>query len=251
MKMHNAASRVFWSPCPLLLALIFLTPPARGDAVSDKILAEAEAIRAPDQGKSKVALRSVQGDSDITYQLDVLMGTRKRAFLDFKGPLVEKGRKMLLLDGGYWSRFPNSKKVIPISRREAIGNSTFALADIFRLDRTEYDSKIEGEEKIDGKPVTRLALKAKNASVPYAAVKYFVEKQGSFPIKAQFFGPSGKHLKSLYVEERKQLGKRVRASIVRMDDEVTAGRKSWWKTENLTEEEIPEEVFTTEFLLRE
>ena len=167
-------------------------------------------------------------------------------------PPIEKGRRLLMKEGQYFAKFHHSKSAVPISRREALGNSTFALADIFRLELADYDI-IGMKEGMSFKKIAlvELNLKAKSKEVPYDKVLYYVDKDKSFPVLAKFFGVSGKHLKSLYVEKRKKYNGVVRAAVVRMDDEVLEGRKSWWRTKKIDAIKIPKKVFTKDYLVRD
>lgn len=184
-----------------------------------KMLQKAEQIRAPDEGKSYVTLTSQNAKKVIDYQLEVLIGDRKTALVEFMEPPIEKGRRLLMKEGQYFAKFRHSKSAVPISRREALGNSTFALADIFRLELTDYDiTKMNRQISEGEKKLIELDLKAKNKNVPYDRVLYYMDAKDQFPAKAKFFGVSGKHLKTLYVEGRKKYNGTLRASIVRMDD---------------------------------
>jgi hypothetical protein len=215
---------------------------------AESILVKAEKVRAPDQGVSYVDLRSESSKTKVIYDLEVLMGTNKRAFIDFKDPPIERGRRMLVIGQQYFAKFRHSKSAIPISRREAVGNSTFALADIFQLNLDDYSIESMKSAK-DG--LLHLTLKARSTSVPYAQVEYYVDQKEHFPIRAEFYGISGKHLKSLFVEEKKKFNGTLRASKVRMDDVVQVDKKSWWITKKIIEKTVPQKVFTKDYLVRD
>jgi hypothetical protein len=220
-------------------------------AKAEKILTDAEKFRAPEQGISYVTLISENKRKTITYQLEVFLGPEKRALVEFKEPVIERGRRMLMQGSQYFAKFRHSKSAVPISRREAVGNSTFALADIFRLELEDYDvmsmkSVTEGDAKL-----IKLELKAKNRDVPYDKVLYYVKTEDKLPLKAEFFGISGRHLKSLFIEEKKTYNGVIRASKVRMDDIVQTDRKSWWITKEIEEKKIPQKIFTKDYLVRD
>lgn len=213
------------------------------------ILNEAEKIRSLEKAEVLVDLKTVSGKQETLYDMKILRSTERRAYIDFVGPQEERGRKMLAKGQSYWSTFPDSKRVVAISRREMIGNSAFALADIFQLDaENDYDTEIVGEEKAGDQVLLKLELKGKHDEAPYARIEYWVEVKGSFPVKASFFSSSGKHLKTMTVESRKEIGGRLRPEVSKMVDEVTAGRVSWWKTKAMTAAEVPDQIFSKDYL---
>ncbi len=214
-----------------------------------KILRIAEEIRSPERCEASVDLKTVQDGKDTVYDMRILRSSEHRAHVEFLSPPEERGRRMLARSHSYWSTFPDSKRVVAISRKEMIGNSVFAVADIFQIDPEEdYDSEIVAEETENGLKLLKLNLKGKHPDVPYDRIEYWVEESGSFPVKAKFFGVSGKHLKSLTIEERTQLAGRLRAGVTKMVDEVTKGHVSWWKTKTMKEMQVPDNVFTKEYL---
>ena len=214
-----------------------------------KVVKAAEEIRSLEKAEMMVDLKTKAAGKDTKYDMKVLRSSDRRAHLEFLSPQEERGRRMLAQGNNYWSTFPDSKRVVTISRREMIGNSAFAIADIFQMDsENDYDPEIKAKETREGVAVLKLYLKAKHKDAPYAAIEYWVEENGYFPVEARFFGVSGKHLKSMTVETRKQLGGRLRPEVLKMADEITKGHISWWKTETMKAANVPDHVFTKEYL---
>ena len=222
----------------------------KDEARALQILKEAEAIRSLDQAEVTVDLETEDNDKANSYDMKILRSTDRRAFIEFLGPKEEKGRRMLAKGRNYWSTFPDSKRVVAISRREMIGNSAFALADIFQID-TESDYKLVGFKEIERKDkptIVAINLKSKSSEAPYDAITYYLEKDGSFPTKAKFYGASGKLLKTMTIVSRAKIAGRLRPSVTRMVDESVKGKKSFWKTKEMKEAEIPDSVFTKDYL---
>ena len=214
-----------------------------------QILKIAEDIRSPDKAVINADLRTLSDKKESLYDMRILRSTEQRAYLEFLGPPEEVGRRMLAKGRRYWSTFPDSKRVVAISKKEMIGNSVFALADMFQIDAdADYDPTIDDIDSLDGKEALRLELKAKHDDAPYAHITYWVEKTTSFPLKAKFFGVSGKHLKTLTVESRSTLAGRVRPDVTKMTDETVEGHVSWWKTKTMVREDIPDQVFSKDYL---
>jgi hypothetical protein len=57
--------------------------------------------------------------------------------LSFLAPAIERGRFMLAIRYRYWAKFKDSQRVIPITRKEALGNSAFEFGDLFQIDTNE------------------------------------------------------------------------------------------------------------------
>ena len=214
-----------------------------------RVLRIAEEIRSVDRGEIMVALTTESDGRKTAYDIRILRSTERRAFLEFLAPQEERGRRMLAQGNSYWSTFPDSKRIVSISRREAIGNSAFAMADVFQMDsEKDYDPEIVGRVERDGKNLLQLELKAKHKEAPYARISYLVEESGSFPVEAKFFGVSGKLLKTMTAESRKNLGGRLRVELSKMVDNVTQGRVSWWLTKSMKDLQVPDSVFSRDYL---
>jgi outer membrane lipoprotein-sorting protein len=214
-----------------------------------KILKTAEEIRSPEQAEASAQVKTVGSGAASIYDMHIFRSTERRGYVEFLSPPEERGRRMLAQGHSYWSTFPDSKRVVPISRKEMIGNSAFAVADLFQIDPdADYDAEIVAEETENNVKELHLNLKGKHESVPYARIEYWVEAQGYFPLRAKFYSVSGKHLKTLYTEDRKEIAGRLRPELTRMVDEVVKGHVSWWKTVSLQPAQVPDSVFTREYL---
>lgn len=216
---------------------------------AETVLRTAEDIRSLEKAEVLVDLKTLEAKRETTYELKILRSTERRAHIEFQAPAEERGRRMLARGMQYWSTFPDSRRVVAISRREMIGNSAFALADIFQLDaENDYNATIVAQEKRGDADLLKLDLKAKRDEAPYARIEYWVEAKGYFPVEARFYGVSGKHLKTMTVESRKEIAGRLRPEISKMVDEAAKGHVSWWKTKAMTPENPPDQVFTKDYL---
>lgn len=236
------------------LGLVFFASLARADEASKakakRAVQVAEDLRSADQTKLSVDLESVEPKNSFTYDMSILRGTGRRALVTFLAPKQEIGRRLLAVKNKYWATFPDSKKVHVISRREMIGNSAFAIADLFQIDtENDYDSDLSGEETIENKRCLLIELKAKHDQAPYHRVVYAVEESGFFPVRAKFYGVSGKHLKTMTVKSRAVINGKMRPEKLLMVDEALSGKYSIWYTKSMKSEAVPEKVFTEAYLL--
>lgn len=232
----------------------------KSDLSAKEIMLRAEEIRAPQKSEGRVRLDTTSRRQSSSYTMKVLASTSRRSYSEFLAPAEERGRRMLALGRNYFSTLPDSKRVVPISRRELIGNSAFAIADLFQIDtEREYEPVIVGEEIIAIKPdptkpttdrikTLKIDLKAVTDDAPYARIVYHVEPETSFPVMAKFYGVSGKQLKTLTVVSRAHLAGMIRPNRLRMDDNITKGKFSTWTTLSLQKKTIPDRIFTREYL---
>ncbi|MEY4632409.1 MAG: hypothetical protein RIQ81_2529 [Pseudomonadota bacterium] len=233
--------------CAFVPGALALAANAPGDPRS--IMRRAEEIRAPESSEMKIKLDTTSRGTESSYTMKLLATTGRRSYSEFLAPSEERGRRMLALGRNYFSTLPDSKRVVPVSRRELIGNSAFAIADLFQIDtEKEYEPKLAGEETIGKEKALRLELTAVTDDAPYAKIHYFVRPADSFPLGARFYGISGKLLKTLSVVSMRELGGMVRPDKLRMDDNVTKGKFSIWSTLEMTRKKIPDRVFTREYL---
>ncbi len=222
---------------------------AKGTEDATKIIKKAESIRTIERARSRVSVITVNGKTKTRYQMSVLQGSERRAYLEFTKPKEEVGRRMLAIKTRYWSKFPDSRRVVSISRKEAIGNSAFAIADVFQMDvDDDYSAKKIGEETFANKRSYKIELNAKNTSAPYHRILYFVRAEDSQPIKAEFYAPSGVLLKVMTVEKSKKIIGMMRPSLLKMVDHVVKGRVSWWRTHGSEIAKVRDEVFTKAYL---
>ncbi|MDA9951154.1 outer membrane lipoprotein-sorting protein [Oligoflexaceae bacterium] len=211
---------------------------------ASEIVTKAEKIRAVSNAETEVSLRTIARKVDSDYVMIVKRGLGKRALVEFIAPPEENGRRLLIVKNKYWAKFPDSRKIHPISRREMLGNSVFGVVDLFQLDVVhEYKASIAGETKTRGHDCYKAVLDARHDEVVYKKVEYYISKKDFYPIKARFYADSGRLLKTLFLTGRKKLAGKTRPHAFTMVDNITKGRKSFWKTLKMKNEEIPNHIF--------
>lgn len=108
-------------------------------------------------------------------------------------PSRNKGETMLFNDRTLWffKQGGDLKKPLAISPRQKLmgdaANGDIASTNYYR----DYAGEIVGEEKIDGKPVWKLMLKAKAKNVTYDGIRYWISKSERLGVKAEFLTVGG------------------------------------------------------------
>ena len=149
----------------------------------------------------------------------------EQGLVRYTAPPKERGTAYLRSGESTWLYLPSAEKVIRVGGKQSFGGGDFSNADIFRLSLTEdYDPTLAGEETVLGQVCYRLELKARNRSIAYDRVVYWVRTDGTFyPVKADYYTLSGKNLKSLVLSQVKRLGFRSRPTLLAMESRVDEG----------------------------
>ena len=213
---------------------------------AQEAIKKAETLRSVDHSESSVDLESFSKNAkeNIKYQLKILRSTNLRAYLEFLAPDYERGRHMLAIGKKYWSKFPDSKRVVEISRKEAIGNTAFEMGDLFQIDAdNDYDPvDLQNEDSL-----TKITLISKHPDTTYNKIEYYLTSD-NYPVKAKFYGVSNKHIKTMYIEKSAKLAGMKRPSVLKMIDEINQGKYSVWTTKKLKLKNIPDSIFSTSYL---
>ncbi len=207
---------------------------------------KAEELRSIDHSESNVDLESFSKDKkeNIKYNLKILRSSNLRAYLEFLAPDYERGRHMLAIGKKYWSKFPDSKRVVEISRKEAIGNTAFEMGDLFQIDADKDYDPIDLKKEQD---LVKITLISKHPDTTYHKIDYYLTPD-SYPVRAKFYGVSDKHIKTMYIEKSGKLAGMIRPTKLKMVDEITPGKYSIWTTKKLTLKQIPDSIFSTSYL---
>jgi len=224
----------------------------KGSKVVDaaEILSRAEEIRNIESAILDVELKTTGGSQDSDYGMKVTRGAGRRAYVEFEKPASEVGRRMVVVGDRYWARFPDSRRVHPISRREMLGNSVFSLVDLFQFDAEKsYNVVKKGRKEVRGVQCYHLNLTAKSENVPYAEIDYYISISDFFPVEARFYSSLGRRIKTLVSgSERREFIGVKRPVTFTMYDDVIRGRRSVWVTKDAKAADIPEHIFSPQFL---
>jgi outer membrane lipoprotein-sorting protein len=166
----------------------------------------------------------------------------------FVSPASEEGRATLRLGDNMWLYIPNVGKPIRITSMQSVVGGVFNNADIMRLDyHVEYDaaglSEDQGQYLLD--------LKAKTGTVAYDRLKMWVLKEELVPTRIECYAATGMLIKTLHFKEIKDIGDGVvRPAVMETDSPLYQGYKSIMISANLKKRDLPDEVFTLNYLSR-
>ncbi len=191
----------------------------------------------------KKADRAVLGDTaTYTVRMTVRRPGKKDRVVEMRGfkkgddqglvrytePAKERGTAYLRSGDNTWLFIPSAAKVVRVGAKQNFGGGDFSNGDIFRLSLiNDYEPTLKGEEAMNGEPCYKLELRAKNRSVAYDRVLYWVRADGSFfPVRAEYYTISGKKLKWLTLGDVSRLGGRLRPTALTMENALEVGAKT-------------------------
>jgi outer membrane lipoprotein-sorting protein len=180
---------------------------------------------------------------------EVFVKTGGRVFVKFVAPPRSVGRSLLALGRDLWIYLPDAGKPvrIPLSQR-LVGQ--VANGDIARADYAgDYDAVLTGEETVEGVACHVLDLKAKSKDVTYAAIKYWVSRQGRRPVKAEFYAGTGTLLKTGVFDNFKDVGGgRPVATRLTLVDAIRKDRRSVLDYLELSIRDLPDKYFDKNYM---
>jgi outer membrane lipoprotein-sorting protein len=231
------------------LSVLFLLPTWSLALDGNKILAQVDKNMQPASYEMYRKLINVEPDGRkkefVLYSLKKGPGTAVALFLQ---PASEKGRTTLRQDDNMWLYIPNVGKPIRITSLQSVVGGVFNNSDILRLDYgVEYT--VEGVEDKGDNYV--LDLKANSSSVAYDRLKMIVDKKMLLPTRIECYAISGMLIKNLQYSKVKDFGDGlVRPSMLETNSPLYKGYKSVMLFARIKKREVPDEVFTLNFLPR-
>jgi outer membrane lipoprotein-sorting protein len=168
------------------------------------------------------------GKSDRVVEMRGFKKGDDQGLVRYTAPPKERGTAYLRSADNTWLFLPSAAKVVRVGAKQNFGGGDFSNGDIFRLSLIkDYDPTLLGEEAQNDTPCYKVELKAKNRSVAYDRVLYWVRTDGTFfPVRAEYYTISGKRLKWLTVSGVGKLGGRLRPTSLTMENALEAGART-------------------------
>jgi len=236
------------------LALLFGTI-AGAQLSATEILQKAVQAQFPENFIATVEMVGTKpGQADTIVKLKIFKKGSDKGLIEVLAPPEMKGQKILRVGDTAKILFPEICKLVPITQNTSIFGTAFSAADVLRVDLVkDYNATLVGTEKSGDKEAYKLDLKAKDETVPFDRVLYWVEVKTFLPLRGEYFTISGKLLRTLSYLEPKTLGGAVRQSKMIIEDALVAGAKTTTTIQEMEAkkpEELPDEMFTEEALLK-
>lgn len=223
---------------------------AAGDVLARELLQRADLIRFPDGGfQVDVTITSTRPDNEPDVRAyRILSKGNSHTLVQTTAPVVDRDQILLMRERDLWAFLPNLSQPIrlPLSQRLTgqVANGDLARANF----AGDYEPKLLRQEKIDGETYQVLQLDAVDNWVPYRRVLYWVNTKNFRPYKAEYFALSGRFLKTALYQEFQSLGGEIRPTRLVVEDALRHGNRSVLEYSNMTERDLPDKIFTKDYL---
>jgi len=160
---------------------------------AQQYLATAEQFRGPQhsfvmQGRIET-IKAGRSEKMQPYQL--LSGEDRKSLVIFTGG-TSQGQKVLLQDQQFWLQLPGSRRALRITPLQKLMGEA-SSGDVATLSWQQDYQLIAADEQSEG---IQLSLQAKRDGLSYQRIELWVSATDQFPLRAEFYLPSGKQAKS-------------------------------------------------------
>ncbi len=176
----------------------------------------------------EVELKSYENDK-LEQERTIDIKAKGYNFLGtFLAPAKIKNSKILMADHNMWYTKPGLRKPVPVSpKQKLVGGASYGdLAATNYAD--DYDATFLGYEQVQDEQCYVFELKASAENVTYENIKYWVSKERTVGVKAEYYSVSGKLLKLAMFEYEHQIsipdnGSRPFISKMKIEDMLMQG----------------------------
>jgi outer membrane lipoprotein-sorting protein len=222
------------------------------DPAAKVIVEKADLVRFPAE--------SFEVDVDVTNLTDgqvtekrkykVLSKGNENTIVQVTEPESDRGQAILMRGRDLWVFLPNISQPVRLSLSQRLTGQV-SNGDLARANFTgDYRPRLLRTEKVDGVDCHVLELIAVDRGVTYARVLYWVRQANSYPVRAEFYSVSERLLKTCRYENFKSIGGRVRPTRLVLQDALKKGEESFLDYSNLRLRDLPDRMFTKEYLRR-
>jgi len=228
------------------------TPSAQEGLSAQDILRRADEVRFPQEGfEVLVNIRTAQDGRTREERLFKVLskGNENTVVLTLE-PASERGQVLLMRGHDLWLFLPRVSQPVRLSLAQRLVGQV-SNGDIARANFAgDYTPRLVGMEKAGNDDLYVLDLMAVDRTVTYQRVRYWVRQANFRPYKAEFYSLSDRLLKSCRYDEFKALGGKPRPTKLVMVDALNKGEESTLEYSSMKLRELPDQIFTKEYLRR-
>jgi len=242
----------------LLAGLMFCLSSVSQDTVSKEekqareIVEKADQVRFPADGFQVDVAISTSNEGKVVEarQYRVLSKGNENTIVMVTEPAADRGQIILMKGRDLWIFLPAVSQPVRLSLSQRLTGQV-ANGDLARANFAgDYTPKIVRTEKVDGEDHFVLELTAVDRSVAYHRVLYWVKQKSFFPHKAEFYSLSDRLLKTCRYENYKQMLGKVRPTRLVMQDALRKGEESVLDYSGMELKDLPDKIFTRDYLKR-
>jgi outer membrane lipoprotein-sorting protein len=227
-------------------------PVSKEDSIAREIVVKADQIRFPPEGfQVDIGITNSNGGQVVdNRQYRVLSKGNENTIVMVTEPAIDRGQIMLMKGRDLWVFLPNVSQPVRLSLAQRLTGQV-ANGDLARANFAgDYTPKLVRTEKIDGEDHYVLELTAVDRSVAYHRVMYWVKQKNHYPHRAEFYSLSNRLLKTARYEDFQQLAGRVRPTRLVLQDALRKGEESVLLYSGMVLRDLPDKIFTRDYLKR-
>ena len=196
------------------------------EPTAEELLKKYDAVMGPATFESEAEMTATREDgSTRTYGMKFLKRDADKFRVWFSEPASVKGQEILRIGDNSWVYLPNLKRATRIANRESFQGGDFNNADVLRVNyAVDYTGTVVPSDAPD---TWCVQLKAKSGETSYDSIKLWLRKSDAQPVRGQYFGTSGKMIRSAEFSEYKEFDKGyTRPAKIVMRNELVPSRQS-------------------------
>ncbi|NBO39337.1 outer membrane lipoprotein-sorting protein [bacterium] len=215
------------------------------ELTADALIEKYDAVMGPENFESSARMTAKREDGTTRiYDMRFVKKGSEKFRIWFKGPASVAGQEVLRVGDNSWVYLPNLKRATRIANRDSFQGGDFNNADVLRVNyKADYTGTLGRSEKPDS---YLLELKSKSPNTSYDVIKLWLRKSDTMPIRGEYFGTSGKILRSAEFSDYKEFSKGYkRPARVVMRNELIKERFTELVTQTMSvEASFPDQRFT-------
>lgn len=215
------------------------------ETTAESLLEKYDSIMGPESFDSTARMTATREDgTKRIYEMRFVKKGTEKFRIWFKGPAAVAGQEVLRVGDNSWVYLPNLKRATRIANRDSFQGGDFNNADVLRVNyKADYNAVLSPTDKADQ---WLIELKAKNTSTSYDAIKLWMRKSDAMPVRGEYFGTSGKILRTAEFSEYKEFAKGYRRPAkVLMRNELIKERSTELLTQTMSVNvSFPDQRFT-------
>jgi outer membrane lipoprotein-sorting protein len=219
---------------------------------AQEILRRADEVRFPQEGfEVLVRIESRENGRPAEQRtMKVLSKGNANSIVLTVEPASERGQIMLMKERDLWIFLPRVSQPVRLSLAQRLTGQV-ANGDIARANFAgDYTPHLVGVDKAGSETFYVLDLIAVDRKVAYQRVRYWVRQRDYRPHKAEFYSVSNRLLKTCRYDDFRVLGGKVRPARLVMTDALSRDTDSTLLYSDLKLRELPDQIFTKEYLRR-
>jgi len=211
---------------------------------AQQYLATAEQFRGPQQSfvlQGRIeTIKAGRSEKMQPYQL--LSGEDRKSLVIFTGG-TSQGQKVLLQDQQFWLQLPGSRRALRITPLQKLMGEA-SSGDVATLNWQQDYQLVAADEQKDG---IQLSMQANRKGLSYQRIELWVSKSEQFPLRAEFYLPSGKQAKSARFV-RSQASETPRVVAMELLDKMQTSDITVLHYDKVTPQPLPARLFNPQAL---